>query len=144
MRNKKELPIIISERKAETAREFGRGGKGASLIHTVFYQLLKDTRDQSRNNQLISRLLEVLQSDPINNLGMRTIEKGDVSLLEGFDFFKQHPLLRSLPASPLVEVERKKGLCHISIEPFMPQEWMPGDINMTHIAFVFCRCSNRF
>ncbi len=135
MRKEKEALVIIPERKAETAREFGRAGKGSSLLHTVFHQLLKDTKDPSRNNRLISRLLEVLQSDPVNELGKRTIELGDLSLLEGFDFYKQHPLLRLLPVSPLVGVDRKKGSCHVSVAPFVPLDVMPGNINMTHIAF---------
>lgn len=136
MPNKKEIPIIVSEGVGKTAWEFGRAGKAAGLISTVLYQLLRSSKEKDLHSRLVSRLLEVIQSDPVNDKGMRTIEHGNLSLLEGFDLYRQHRLMKYLPVAPLVEIDRMKGLCHISIGSFIPQRLLPIDTSMTHIAFV--------
>lgn len=123
-----------SDRTMETGLEFGCAGQGCRLLFTAFHQFLKDTKEHSLSGRLVSKLLKVVQSDPVHDLGQRRIGSGDLSLLEGFDFYLKHPLLRLLPGTSAILVDRKKGKCLVNITPFVPKEWMPEAVTATHIT----------
>jgi hypothetical protein len=128
----KGIPIVLSDRTKDSGQEFGRAGKGTRVLLSAFHLLLKEGKEQRLCSRLTSRLLQVVQSDPLNDRGDRCIEQGDLSLLEGFDFYLKHQLLRLLPDWPAVTMNREQGECLITVAPFRPQDWIPDGIS-THL-----------
>ena len=125
----KKLPV----RTAENASEFGRAGKGARLICTAFHKQLKDIKDGTQNSRLISKLTQIIQSDPLNGRGKRTIAAGDISLLEGFDFCIKKQLLRTFHVQPAIKIDRERGLCTLRFPSFTPMDEVSTKGNITHI-----------
>jgi hypothetical protein len=132
---KKEKDIPSTSIGRELAKEFASAGNGTRLIFTALHVLLKESaKEHQLSGKLTARLLQVAQSDPISDLGKRSLSKGDLRLLEGFDFYLKRPLLRHLPGMPEVKVDRRTGKCYITLTEFMPAEWLPSNCSASHIT----------
>jgi hypothetical protein len=132
---KKEKTIPSTSIGRELAKEFANAGNGTRLIFTALHVLLKESaKEHQLSGKLNAKLLRVAQSDPISDLGKRSLSKGDLRLLEGFDFYHKRPLLRHLPGMPAVKLDRRTGKCYITLSEFVPAEWLPHDCNASHIT----------
>lgn len=125
-----------SPRSMENAIEFGRCGKGTRLLLTAFGSLLSVRKELHQASRLNSRMMKVLQSDPVNGRGERTVPAGDMTLLEGFDFFNKKPLLRLLMAPFHASIDRSAGHCTIDVPAFDASAYIRYDGNYTHLVFV--------
>ena len=136
MENNNEPLSRVSPRAMENAVEFGRCGKGTRLLLTAFGSLLKVRKELHQAGRLNSRMVKVLQSDPVNGRGERIVPAGDMTLLEGFDFFNKKPLLRLLMAPFHASIDRAAGHCTIDVPTFNAQDDINYEGNYTHLVFV--------
>ncbi len=136
MKHKTEEQAGPSPRAMECAAEFGRSGKGTRLLLTAFGSLLKVRKELHQASRLNARMLKVLQSDPVNGRGERIVPAGDMTLLEGFDFYNKKPLLRLLMAPFHASIDRVAGHCTIHVPGFDALEGIRYDGNYTHLVFI--------
>ena len=123
-------------RSPETSTEFGTAGTGTRIIRSAFIKLLRNSNDLSHTGRLTAKMVKVVQSDPLNRWGERTVANGDLTYLEGFDFFIKKQLRQTLPVIINADINRKTGVCVVHLPKFIPQEeiLMPG--GHTHVTFV--------
>lgn len=133
MSTQKRKPIQLAERSLENTSEFGRAGKGVRLICTAFHKQLQAIKDSTQHRRLVSKLTQIIQTDPVHGRGQRTLADGDMSLLEGFDFCIQRQLLRLLHIQPIVQIDREGGLCKVYFPDFTPAYELSTEANITHI-----------
>lgn len=127
---------IVSARSMEHALEFGRSGTGGRLVLTAFNRLLKDQKEKYQLSRLSSRMLRVIQSDPVNGRGERVVSAGDISLLEGYDFYSKHPLLKVFQSPVHTQIDRIGGLCTIGIPSFDARDQIFYEGHYTHMVFI--------
>lgn len=127
---------IVSARVMEHALEFGRCGTGTRLLLTAFNRLLKDHKEIHQSSRLNSRMLRVIQSDPVNGRGERVLSAGDISLLEGYDFYSKNPLLKVFQSPIHTQIDRIGGLCTISIPSFDASDRIFYEGHYTHVVFI--------
>lgn len=136
MKKENNQEKIISPRTRECAQEFATWVQGSKLLLTAFAPVLKDAKEMRQINRLNSRMCKVLQSDPVHGCGERTVAAGDVSLLQGFEFFERRPLLQLLFAPFFPSINRKKGLCRLEVPPFDAAHQVGYEGSYTHVVFI--------
>ena len=74
------------QRTRENGSEFGRAGKGGKLLRNAIRVLLQKSKDKRVTSRLTKDLVAIVKTDTTNERGLRTIQDGDLSLLENFEF----------------------------------------------------------
>lgn len=114
--------------------DIDRACQGARLICTAFHQPLQVIRDPTQHRRLVSKLTQIIQSDPLHEPGKRVLAAGDMSLLEGFDFCIKQPMLRLFPVFPTVLINRAAGYCRVDFPTFIPATAVSTQATITHIS----------
>ena len=123
-------------RTRENGAEFGRAGKASKLIRTAFQPLLTTTKDARMVSRLTTLLVKVLQSDITNKRGLRTVQDGDLELLNNFDFNIEGKLSTILYAPFVSTVDRTTGELQISVPPFIPSDSVLAPSGATHFKIL--------
>ncbi|WP_282038209.1 hypothetical protein [Saccharicrinis aurantiacus] len=103
-------------RTRENGAEFGRAGKASKLLRGVFKAPIAMTADKKVASRLTTQMLKVAQSDTTNGRGERTVAKGDLGLLLGFEFNGQASLDEIMSASSSVNFDRATGAVTVDTE----------------------------
>lgn len=74
------------QRTRENGSEFGRAGKGGKVLRNAIRVLLQNAKDKRVVSRLTKDLVAIVKTDTTNERGLRTIQDGDLSLLERFEF----------------------------------------------------------
>jgi hypothetical protein len=74
------------QRTRENGAEFGRAGKGGKVIWNAIRVLLQNAKDKRVASRLTKDLVAITKTDTINARGLRTLQYGNLNLLENFDF----------------------------------------------------------
>ena len=74
------------QRTRENGSEFGRAGKGGKLLRNAIRELLQNAKDKRVVSRLTKTLVAVTKTDTTNERGLRTLQDGNLSLLENFEF----------------------------------------------------------
>ena len=74
------------QRTRENGSEFGRAGKGGKLLRNAIRILLQNAKDKRVVSRLTKDLVAVVKTDTTNERGQRTLQDGDLNLLESFEF----------------------------------------------------------
>lgn len=127
---------IVSPRVVENNLEFSRAASGTKLLLSALSQLLKGRLEHKLTGRLIAVMRKVIQSDTVNGRGERTPSAGDITLLEGFDFYRKKPLHRLLHVPLDISIDRKTGVCTVQTSPFDALVEMRYDNNHTHVKFI--------
>ncbi len=132
------------QRTRENGREFGTAGKGGQLIRKGVRLLMRKAKDNRVTSRLTQQLVQVVKSDPINTRGNRTIQDGNMQLLEGFDFN-----IRAKLESVFIEefshtFDRAAGTFDLQIEEFVPMDIIEAPQGTTHIQIVGGICAPDF
>lgn len=95
--------IRQSEATRACSADFGRVSKLARLFRKSLSGLFCGFYDGSMCPRLVARVSAVVNSDHSNPRGMRQFQKGNLSLMDGFDFNAAAPMVLTLQVQPLVE-----------------------------------------
>lgn len=120
------------QRTRENGSEFGTAGKGGKLLRTSLRLLLQNASDKRVTSRLTKDLLRVVKSDTTNERGLRTIQDGDMSLIEGFDFNIGGKLATLLYASYSNTYDRAAGTLSTTLPDFVPNASIVAPSGTTH------------
>ena len=103
--------------------EFGTAVKANKLLRNAFHAVLCGKGDKKMLGTLTREMLLVIQSDPDNARGRRTVTSGDIESLEGFEFNSGVNLGRSTPYVDFTTcIDRISGELRIDIAGFKKQK----------------------
>lgn len=124
------------QRTRENGSEFGRAGKGGKLIRNAIRVLLQNAKDKRVTSRLTKDLVAVVKTDPVNERGLRTIQDGDMVLLNGFNFNLNGKLSTTLFAPYVVGYDRVTGDVTVDLDPFSPTLRIAAPGGTTHFKLV--------
>ena len=124
------------QRTRENGSEFGRAGKGGKLIRNAIRLLLQNAKDKRVTSRLTKDLVAVVKTDPVNERGQRTIQDGDMGLLNGFDFNIRGKLGTTLFAPFDVTYDRVTGNVTADVDPFSPVVRIAAPGGTTHFRLM--------
>ncbi|MCF6182673.1 hypothetical protein [Lutibacter sp.] len=124
------------QRTRENGSEFGRAGKGGKIVRNAIRILLQNAKDKRVVSRLTTDLLKVVKTDTTNDRGLRTIQDGNMSLLQGFEFNINGKLGATLFAPVVNAFDRVTGDATVSIAPFAPTVRVAAPAGTTHFKVV--------
>lgn len=123
-------------RTRENISEFGKAGRAGRVLRTAFRLLLQNAGDKKVTSRLTKEMIEVIQSDPNNVRGERTVIDGNQGLLQGFDFNINSKLSATLFTPYEVAIDRAAGTLNVNIPEFTPGSTIVGPQGATHVKIV--------
>lgn len=124
------------QRTRENGSEFGRAGKGGKVIRNAIRVLLQNAKDKRVVSRLTKALVAVTKTDNVNERGLRTIEDGDMSTLQGFEFNLNGKLGATLFAPYTTALDRATGDVELNLAPFAPAVRISAPGGTTHFKVV--------
>lgn len=124
------------ERTRENMAEFGRAGKASVLIREIFRDLTVYAKSNDAHTRLLKVLSRVVNTDPVNARGERTVTNGDLQQLKGFNFNKRAAVRDSLYAKCEVTIDRVTGQTTVAIPAFVPKVMVAAAKGSTHFRIV--------
>lgn len=124
------------QRTRENGSEFGRAGRAGRVIRTAFRPLLIRTADGRMTSRLTKQLIRVLHQDSTNTRGERKVEKGNLKLLQNFEFNVEGKLNSTFYANYEVSVNRSTGTAVIDIGEYIPKERLMFPQGATHMKLL--------
>ena len=119
-------------RTRENNAEFGRAGKGGKLIRSALRSLMQNAKDRRVVSRLTTVLLAIIKTDPVSKRGQRTLDKGSLMLLEGFDFNINGKLDTTFFGLFTSAFDRVTGEATIAIDAFNATERIVAPSGTTH------------
>ena len=119
-------------RTRENNSEFGRAGKGGKLIRSALRSLMQNAKDSRVVSRLTTVLLAIIKTDAVNQRGQRTLDDGNLALLEGFDFNSNGKLDTTFFGLYTPAFDRVAGDATIAIDAFNAAERIAAPSGTTH------------
>lgn len=110
------------QRVRENISEFSRAGLAARFLRDALRTQVQLSADVSATARLLTLMLKIVKSDPINDRGERRAMNGELALLENFDFNVLAPLNVVLQVPVNTTVNRITGLIKIEIPAFIAEQ----------------------
>ena len=132
------------QRTRENGSEFGTAGKAGQLIRKSERMLIKQASDNRLTSRLMQQLMIVIKTDPINERGKRTVQDGNMNLLNGFDFNKNGKLNTVFFNGYTPSFDRATGNFTVAINAFAPMETIDAPKGTTHIQIMAGVCALNF
>ena len=120
------------ERTRENMAEFANAGSSAKIIRLPFTALLQSAADPRMVSRFTSICLKVIKTDTAAERGTRTVAKGDLTLLTGFDFNGKGIMSTTLLAPFTVTFTRTTGSVQFDMPVFVPKLGMAAPRGATH------------
>jgi len=120
------------ERTRENGAEFGRAGRASKVLRKSLRELLMLASDPRITSRLTKEMMRVLKADTTSARGSRTVDKGGLALLTGFEFNIDGQVNQSFFAPYVPTVDRAGGTLSISIPPFVPGNMIKAPAGATH------------
>ncbi|WP_234110721.1 hypothetical protein [Chryseobacterium sp. R2A-55] len=124
------------QRTRENMAEFGRAGKAGKMLRASFQALLRTAADPRMVGRLTKEMVKVIQLDPINPRGQRTVVDGDMERLAGFEFNINAKLGTTFYAPYVSTLDRESNTAGVSIDPFVPTDSIAAPAGSTHFKLV--------
>ena len=124
------------QRTRENGSEFGRAGKGGKVLRNAIRVLLQNAKDRRVVSRLTKDLVAVVKSDTLNDRGLRTVQDGDLNLLEGFEFNLNGKLGATLFTPFNKDYDRVSGDATVTIAAFSPTASIAAPTGTTHFKVV--------
>jgi hypothetical protein len=124
------------QRTRENGAEFGAAGKGGKVIRNAIRILLQNAKDKRVVSRLTTDLLKVVKTDTVNDRGARTIQDGNMSLIQGFEFNTNGKLGSTLFTPSINAFDRVTGEATVSIAAFVPSVRIAAPNGTTHFKVV--------
>ncbi|MEP5341042.1 MAG: hypothetical protein ABJL44_16115 [Algibacter sp.] len=124
------------QRTRENGSEFGRAGKGGKVLRNAIRVLLQNAKDKRVVSRLTKDLLAIVKTDSTNERGLRTVQDGNLNLLEGFEFNLNGKLGATLFAAFTKGFDRASGDATLNIVAFSPTVRIAAPSGTTHFKVV--------
>ena len=124
------------QRTRENGSEFGRAGKGGKVLRNAIRILLQNAKDKRVVSRLTKTLVAVTKTDVTNERGSRTLQDGDLNLLEAFEFNLNGKLGATLFAAYTKSFDRVTGEATLDIAAFAPTIRIAAPSGTTHFKVV--------
>ncbi|OAD91507.1 hypothetical protein A7A78_03165 [Aequorivita soesokkakensis] len=124
-------------RTRENASEFGRAAKAGKLLRDAIRPVLKNAKDSMTVQRLTQKMVKVLQADPANKRGKRTVTQGELGLLKGFDFNINARLDNTLQISFQTVINPVSGIILLTLNSFRPITDIKVPTGTTHFKILF-------
>jgi hypothetical protein len=124
------------ERTRENSEEFTRAVKAAKLLRDIFRDVTVNAKDIKTHNRLTTAANRVIQSDPINERGKRTVTDGDPRRLKGFNFNQRAGIRDVLFVKCPVSFNRVSGELTVTIPSFVPASSTAPARGATHFRIM--------
>jgi hypothetical protein len=124
------------QRTRENGSEFGRAGKGGKVLRNAIRVLLQNAKDKRVVSRLTKDLVAIVKTDTTNERGLRTIQNGNLSLLERFEFNLNGKLGATLFAVFTNAFDRVTGDATLNIAAFSPTLRIAAPAGTTHFKVV--------
>ncbi|WP_275314924.1 hypothetical protein [Tenacibaculum bernardetii] len=124
------------QRTRENGSEFGRAGKGGKVLRNAIRVLLQNAKDKRVVSRLTKDLVAIVKTDTTNERGLRTIQDGNLSLLERFEFNLNGKLGATLFAVFTNAFDRVTGDATLNIAAFSPTLRVAAPAGTTHFKVV--------
>lgn len=125
----------VFERTRENNAEFGRAGKAAKFMRVVFRELTIIAKDRETQSRLVKVLSRVISTDPTSVRGERTVNKGEISQLLGFNFNARAGFRDLFYRHYKVNFNRVTGVVTVDIPAYVPRIMIEGATGCTHYRF---------
>ena len=123
-------------RTRENGREFGRAAVYGKLLRTALRSAVSKVRDGRATARLHQRMMKVIQSDMVNARGLRSLDNGDISLLQGFDFNESGKLGSTVYFPFTTSMDRAAGEVKVSIPDFISKTEVMAPSGATHLRLI--------
>ena len=124
------------QRTRENGSEFGRAGKGGKVLRNAIRVLLQNAKDKRVVSRLTKDLVAIVKTDAVNDRGLRNLQDGNLSLLEGFEFNLNGKLGSTLFAAYAKAFDRVTGDATLTIAAFSPTIRIAAPNGTTHFKVV--------
>ena len=124
------------QRTRENGSEFGRAGKAGKVLRTSMRVLLLNASDNRVVSRLTQSMMKVVKSDLVSDRGLRNVNDGDKSLLNGFEFNLRGKLGTSLFAPFTGTIDRAAGTLDVDLASFIPLNMIAAPIGTSHFKVV--------
>ena len=124
------------QRTRENGAEFGRAGKVSKLMRNAFNNVMSKAKDSNVVSRLTTLMLKVVQGDTTHARGLRTVQDGDLTLLQNFDFNIEGRLSTTLQVQTSATIDRVTGEMEITVPPFIPADSLKAPAGSTHFKFI--------
>jgi hypothetical protein len=126
----KDDPAFVRTR--ENYGEFGSASSASKTLRTAFRQVIQNCFDNRMHSRLTGRMTKIIQSDFLNERGLRKVSAGDLQLLNGFDFNKNNSLIKAFFAPYTVNIDRPNGKIILEVPDFVPTHMLSVPQAATH------------
>jgi hypothetical protein len=117
-------------RTRENLAEFANAAQASKLLKDVFADITGKVRDARIHNRIYSKALKILRTDPVSNRGERVFQKGDINLLENFQFNFNSLLESTLYAK--YQAQSAGGQIQVQFQPFVTDRHVVQPTGATH------------
>ncbi|MFD2529172.1 hypothetical protein [Polaribacter marinaquae] len=124
------------QRTRENGSEFGRAGKGGKVLRNAIRVLLQNAKDKRVVSRLTKSLVAITKTDTTNERGLRTLQDGNLNLLEGFEFNLNGKLGATLFAAFTKTFDRVSGDTTLDLAAFSPTVRIAAPAGTTHFKVV--------
>lgn len=132
------------KRTRENGMEFGTAGKGGQLIRKASRILMRQASDHRVTSRLVQILMQVVKSDLLNERGKRTIQDGDMGLLNEFNFNEKGKLNSVFFSGYAPSFDRATGVFTVDVDSLVPNEAIDAPRGTTHIQLSAGVCALDF
>jgi hypothetical protein len=132
------------ERTRENMAEFGRAGKAAKLLRTIFRDVTINAKDRITQARLAKVTQRIITTDPVNERGARTVNNGELQQLMGFRFNERTGIADSLYVRCPISFNRVSGEVIVNIPAFVPRNMVQQAGGTTHFRIVAAAASINF
>ena len=122
-------------RTRENMAEFARACVASKLLRTALRSSVQFLGDGSASNRLTAAMMRVLKADTLSRRGERNVVKGNVSLLQGFEFNRKAELRKTLLQQFTTSIDRATGNMVVDIPAFIPETMIVVPEGATHLRF---------
>lgn len=124
------------ERTRENVAEFKNASKAVRIFKGAFRDVLIVAGDNKITNRLQREAFRVLTSDQASDRGQRTVGKGELEILKGFNFNSRNGLGETLFTRHTIEVDRASGKVMVNFPEFIPRVRIQASPITTHFQIV--------
>jgi len=124
------------QRTRENLAEFGRAGKASKHLRAALRPVVRLVADRRMISRLTKEFMRVVKSDPSSSRGQRSAAKGNIALLQGFEFNAASPLSAAFHAPFASSIDRAGGTISVSIPSFVPANMISAPAGATHFRLM--------
>ncbi|WP_341837409.1 hypothetical protein WJU16_05945 [Chitinophaga pollutisoli] len=122
------------QRTRENGQEFRKAGKAAKILRSAINPLLQRAGDKRVTARIVQKMHNALKADPDNARGERTVENGNLLVLQGFEC-NAASLLDSIFHTPFTAaIDRTTGNASVQIPAMRPGSRISRPKGCTHYS----------